>query len=498
MGPQGLQGNDGAKGADGTGFSFKGPFDKAASYATNDVVSFNGSSYVATAAENVGDPAPDVNPNWSGMAKQGADGSNGAAGQPGQAATITVGSTRTLPPDSLASVANIGTSGAAVLNFAIPQGPLGPQGPPGTPPPNVAVTNAANTFAASQTINGNLMLGAGGAIQFGDGTMQSSAFSGGSGVPSGYMILSSSPVPPAGYTPAGSMLSGDLWSFVAPLPTPRYHLAAASANGRIYAIGGRDNNNVILNTLDVYDPSTNSWSIAAPMPTARQDLAAASLNGKIYVMGGQDAGGRLGTVEVYDPSTNSWSTAASLPTPRFGLAAAIVNGQVYAIGGLNGGGPVDVYDPATNSWRAAAPLLRPRAYLAAVALGGKIYAIGGLDLIGIVSNRVEVYDLSTDTWSATTPMLTPRQQLAAATVNGKIYVIGGDDGTALAGTVNVLNFTNLGAIWTTAAPLLKGGTSLAAADTNGFIYALGGAIGSVLNTVEQYSQPVTLYTFLKN
>jgi hypothetical protein len=46
-------------------------------------------------------------------------------GLPGQAATITVGSTSTLPPGLAASVTNSGNSNAAVLNFAIPQGTPG-------------------------------------------------------------------------------------------------------------------------------------------------------------------------------------------------------------------------------------------------------------------------------------------------------------------------------------------------------------------------------------
>jgi len=89
-------------------------------------------------------------------------------------------------------------------------GPTGPQGPPGVPPPNVAVTNTANTFAASQTVNGNLILGAGGAIQPADGTTQSTAGTGGSsgGVPSGFEILGTSPIAPSGYTQWDPSLPG--------------------------------------------------------------------------------------------------------------------------------------------------------------------------------------------------------------------------------------------------------------------------------------------------
>ena len=59
---------------------------------------------------------------------RGADGVDGVDGNDGQAATITVGSTTTLPAGSSATVTNSGTSSAAVLNFGIPKGDTGATG----------------------------------------------------------------------------------------------------------------------------------------------------------------------------------------------------------------------------------------------------------------------------------------------------------------------------------------------------------------------------------
>ena len=56
------------------------------------------------------------------MGPPGPQGDPGAPGAPGAAATVTVGTTTTLPPNSLATVANSGTSNAAILDFGIPQG----------------------------------------------------------------------------------------------------------------------------------------------------------------------------------------------------------------------------------------------------------------------------------------------------------------------------------------------------------------------------------------
>lgn len=55
-------------------------------------------------------------------APQGEPGAPGTKGDPGAAATVQVGTTTTGKPGTQASVENVGTSSAAVLNFTIPRG----------------------------------------------------------------------------------------------------------------------------------------------------------------------------------------------------------------------------------------------------------------------------------------------------------------------------------------------------------------------------------------
>jgi hypothetical protein len=70
----------------------------------------------------------------------------GPAGPPGTAATITVGTTTTLTAGDPATVANSGTSSAAVFDFGIPEGPQGDKGDPGDPgAPGAAATVDAGT-----------------------------------------------------------------------------------------------------------------------------------------------------------------------------------------------------------------------------------------------------------------------------------------------------------------------------------------------------------------
>jgi hypothetical protein len=92
-GPQGLKGNTGATGAtgpagaagpagtNGVSFNFRKVFDPAANYAVNDIVTYNGSTYVANATNGPNPLTPDANTSaWSVIAQQGAAGARGFRG----------------------------------------------------------------------------------------------------------------------------------------------------------------------------------------------------------------------------------------------------------------------------------------------------------------------------------------------------------------------------------------------------------------------------------
>jgi N-acetylneuraminic acid mutarotase len=67
----------------------------------------------------------------------------------------------------------------------------------------------------------------------------------------------------------------------------------------------------------------------------------------------------LNTVEAYDPATDTWKTKTPLPTPRYG-PVGVVNGILYAVGGVSKGSgiisTVEAYNPTTNTWIMKAPM----------------------------------------------------------------------------------------------------------------------------------------------
>jgi N-acetylneuraminic acid mutarotase len=168
----------------------------------------------------------------------------------------------------------------------------------------------------------------------------------------------------------------DSWKELAPMPTPRGSAQAVAVGGKIYVIGGAHANipgkamteplwvgvpQIVVGTVEEYDPAANTWRARAPMPTGRNHFLAAEVDGKIYAVNG-----RLGTsfvtmsdvtdlVEAYDPAADSWSWKGRSPTRRGDVAGDAYNGKIYVTGGEyeepRGKVTFESYDPKTNSWQ---------------------------------------------------------------------------------------------------------------------------------------------------
>jgi N-acetylneuraminic acid mutarotase len=338
---------------------------------------------------------------------------------------------------------------------------------------------------------------------------------------------------PVGSLPTGVAVSPPTsnpraWTVTAPMPTPRARLAAATAVGadgrsRIYAIGGQNDGNTALSTVEAYDPQSDSWTPVASMSTPRAQLAAATgPDGRIYAIGGYNQFGDLGTVEAYDPLTDTWTlvapvrfeaTAGGSPWRRGHAAATSPDGRIYAMGGFSGSYPppsrangiasVEAYDPSSNAWSFVAdiPHFGVGRYLLAAATGpdGRIYGIGGAvtDASGdqLLYRTVEAYDSSTDTWSSVAPLPTARFDLAAATgPDGKVYAIAGNSQTpeglyVASDFIDAYDWSTDS--WTSCSCLptsLRSGIA-AATGPDGRIYVIGGRdySGNAVDTVEAYA-----------
>lgn len=131
------------------------------------------------------------------------------------------------------------------------------------------------------------------------------------------------------------VLARRAWDRLGAFPGPRDHLAAASTQGRLYAIGGRE---LALTRnqarLDIYDPLSNRWTRGPDMPTARGGLCAVGAAGRVYVFGGEQPSGTFPEAEIYSAADDAWTEAPDLPTRRHGLGCAAENDdRLYVVGG---------------------------------------------------------------------------------------------------------------------------------------------------------------------
>jgi hypothetical protein len=224
----------------------------------------------------------------------------------------------------------------------------------------------------------------------------------------------------------------------------------AAVPDQLYAIGGRNERQEPLDTVEMFDTWHGRWEECPNMSIKRSGCAAAALpDGRLMVSGGYDERGivlgLLASSEVFDPVKQEWTpTAAQLQRPRWGHGSAMLGGKVYAVGGcaLRNGTPLgddvmetlrdcEVYDITAQTWSSITSLHVARAGSRLVALDAhRLAVVGGCDDVfgrAEMLASVEVYDTRTGTWMMLQEQLSvPRTTAAAAALDEhRIIVMGG-------------------------------------------------------------------------
>ena len=131
------------------------------------------------------------------------------------------------------------------------------------------------------------------------------------------------------------------WVAKAPLPVATNHVAGVAFGGKVYAIGGQQNQDTPPSSAEVqvYDPATDKWSARAPLPLARSHITSSTFvrDGHVLVLGGLGPGNRvISRVDSYDPVSNTWTQLTSLPSGRLsGVSDLLPDGRiVFATGSM--------------------------------------------------------------------------------------------------------------------------------------------------------------------
>lgn len=209
-----------------------------------------------------------------------------------------------------------------------------------------------------------------------------------------------------------------MWNIKKPLQTPRSHPATVSYKGKIYVFGGGGPNFLSLDTIEIYDPESDTWSWGAPMPTHRSGAVAELVNGKVYVIGGgyKKPDGKfkfLPTVEVYDPEQDRWENGPDMLMPHDYPGVAVSGNDIYIMGGhhpdATEGGPskdpgftfCEVLDVTKGEWKEIAPLPVPRFALKGAVLEGSVIVTGGVAFANkslTEYDLIDIYDPNNNVW----------------------------------------------------------------------------------------------------
>jgi serine/threonine protein kinase/N-acetylneuraminic acid mutarotase len=211
-----------------------------------------------------------------------------------------------------------------------------------------------------------------------------------------------------GFVPGAELTSGqsnkvyalrdDKWEALPPMNHPRAAAAAAVVGDKIVVTGGQANGKLVRQT-EVFDGT--SWKDVAPMPTPREHLGAASDGRYLYAVGGRDlsADKNSGALERYDPDSDTWTKLKAMPKATGSVGAAYISGQVIALGGestTSVSNTVQAYDVKGEAWSQLPPLPTGRHGIAVTALKDSLYAIGGATTAGHVQSTTEADVLDFD------------------------------------------------------------------------------------------------------
>jgi hypothetical protein len=232
------------------------------------------------------------------------------------------------------------------------------------------------------------------------------------------------------------------WRNLKRMPRLRIGFTTTALNGQIYVIGGHGN------SVDAYDPLTDSWTGKAPMKHIRQGQGALVYGNEIMVAGGRDDDDKtLSTTEFYDPAADSWRTGPDMIESRMYFGLMQQGARVVAFGGeyryftnLLLRDFYEAYDSSTKQWSTIAMnepgkvprgSLSIRAHMSTAVVGGKTYGLGGITY-GIDPtfrpplHRIEIYDFANGIVSEGNSLDYGPYDRASAAYGDRLLMAGGE------------------------------------------------------------------------
>jgi N-acetylneuraminic acid mutarotase len=286
---------------------------------------------------------------------------------------------------------------------------------------------------------------------------------------------------------------GQQWKVGEPtsLPVKRAESGMATANGKLYLVGGRG-----IKPADEFDPKTNSWTSLNPSPIEMNHFQAVSFKDEIYVMGAFTGPypHEIPIPNIYKflPTKNEWIRGAEIPEDRRrGAAGSVVyKDKIYLVCGETDGhwdGHVawfDEYNPKNDTWKKLPDAPHVRDHVSVAIVDDKLYIAGGRlstartnQVLNTCVKEVDVYDFKTGKWStldASNNIPTLRAGNTAVVYDNKVLIIGGESDAHIEAHNEVEAFNPKTNKWEILPTLLRGRHGTGATLLNGKIYIAAG------------------------
>lgn len=212
----------------------------------------------------------------------------------------------------------------------------------------------------------------------------------------------------------------------------RAHSAIRLQNGNVLIVGGTDTTKV-LNSAEIYNPTTGTFSFTGNLNTARARAALALLPSGLVLAAGGNNTTQFSSAELYNPSTGTFTPTGSMANARTGHTATLLpNGTVLVVGGSNSSSfslsSAEIYNPATGTFSPTGSLNVGREIHSATLLpNGMVLIAGGVGANGPLDSA-ELYNPATGTFKVTGSLNSERYSHTATLMNnGAVLVVGGQD-----------------------------------------------------------------------
>ena len=188
------------------------------------------------------------------------------------------------------------------------------------------------------------------------------------------------------------------WTDLTPLPEGRSSHDAAVLDGKLYVVGGWNmagaDNTKWHKTAWVCDltQAELKWTALPEPPFQRRAVSLAARKGKLYVMGGmQEDGGPTTQVAIFDPSVQIWSTAPALHgsgMEGFGTSAFALGDRLVV---TTMSGSVQALSDDGTQWTFAGQANEPRFFHRQLTThDGQVLVVGGASMSTGKTNSVEL------------------------------------------------------------------------------------------------------------